>query len=145
MNRRPHTRAQTSVLIMAIFLGGCQPGLEDSESTRVDVARGKTLFERNCVACHGSEARDGAAGSFRPDSAAPDLTRISARNGGSFSADDVMTTIDGYYRRDHPQDPMPFFGDQDMGPLVPVEINGLSTPIPASLLALSNYLESIQE
>jgi hypothetical protein len=40
---------------------------------------------------------------------------------------------------------MPEFGALDLGPAVIVEDDGIGTPVPATLLALANYLETIQE
>ncbi len=39
---------------------------------------------------------------------------------------------------------MQFFGDEDLGPIVRVEEDDVSTPVPADLLALANDLESVQ-
>jgi hypothetical protein len=40
---------------------------------------------------------------------------------------------------------MPEFGADDLGPLVVVEVeDGIGTPIPADLIALSEYLRSVQ-
>jgi hypothetical protein len=62
-----------------------------------------------------------------------------------FPRDAVMSTIDGYGRAGGSHGAMPEFGAGDLGPLVQVEADGLSTPVPADLLALTNYLESIQD
>ena len=56
-----------------------------------------------------------------------------------------MTTIDGLSRHNQLTAAMPEFGAGDLGPIVQVEEDGLSTPIPADLIALANYLESIQD
>ena len=77
--------------------------------------------------------------------APPDLTTLAARNGGSFPRDAVMSTIDGFARGDHFAPEMPAFGDGDLGPTVIVETEeGIGTPVPVELLALADYLESIQ-
>jgi hypothetical protein len=39
---------------------------------------------------------------------------------------------------------MPEFGAGDMGTVVQLEENGLTMPIPANLLAIANYLETLQ-
>ena len=73
-----------------------------------------------------------------------DLSRISARHGGVFPRDAVMSTINGY--SSDPDRPMPHFHVEDLGDLVLVEnADGTATPTPERLLALANYLESIQE
>lgn len=128
-----------------VLLGACQSGVQIVETAAVDVAKGKALYEENCAACHGSDARGGGPASLGLGIVPPDLTRLKKDNKGVFPANETMSAIDGYYRREHFNNPMPIFGDEDLGPLIEVETNGLSTPIPANLLALSNYLEKIQD
>ena len=80
------------------------------------------------------------------DPAPPNLTQLSMRNDGVFPRNYVMSTIDGFARGAHFSDAMPVFGDGDMGDTVIVEnVDGTGTPIPSRLLALADYLESIQE
>lgn len=101
----------------------------------IDVPRGAALFARDCAACHGATATGGIG---------PDLTMISARNGGAFPRDRVLATIDGLGRHGDPGAVMPEFGAADLGPTVIVEHDGIGTPVPADLLALGAYLESVQ-
>lgn len=106
---------------------------------------GAMLFAGQCAACHGADARgDGPAAAGLPVPP-PDLTRISARSGGGFPRDYVMSTIDGYARGQHGAQVMPEFGAGDMGPTVVTEAGeGNGIPVPVNLLALADYLESIQ-
>ncbi|SFJ03015.1 c-type cytochrome [Jannaschia pohangensis] len=117
---------------LCLALAACQP--VDPEP-RVDVERGAALFEQNCAACHGADAK-GRIG--------PDLTTLAARNGGTFPQTRVMAQIDGLARHGKDGAVMPEFGAGDLGPTVVVEHEGLGTPVPADLLALSEYLASIQ-
>lgn len=102
---------------------------------------GAMLFAENCTACHGDNARGGVKVGNRT---APDLTRISARNGGNFPRARVMSQIDGYGKGKLPVEQMPEFGALLSGEPVPVEVSGVMTPTPRSLAALLFYLESIQ-
>lgn len=102
---------------------------------------GAVLFAQNCVQCHGSDARGGRLATGQ---VAPDLTSISARNGGSFPRAQVLSQIDGYGRGNAPAEVMPEFGALLEGELVPVEVDGTFTPTPRPLAALLAYLESIQ-
>ena len=70
---------------------------------------------------------------------------IAARNGGMFPRDRVMSTIDGLDRGAHFSTAMPEFGAGDLGDTVIVEDGGLGTPVPMQLLALTDYLESLQQ
>ncbi len=107
---------------------------------------GRAAFESDCAACHGDDAR--GAGEFGADLLVtpPDLTVLAQNNGGVFPRDYVMSTIDGYARGAHFSAAMPEFGAGDMGPTIIVEgPDGIGTPIPARLLALADYLETIQQ
>lgn len=111
----------------------------------VSAEAGAALFQQNCAACHGVDAR--GAGEFGVElfNVPPDLTVLTAQNAGVFPRDYVLGVIDGYQRGAHSSRVMPEFGAGDMGPTVIVEEDGLGTPVPARLLALAAYLEGIQE
>lgn len=105
-------------------------------------SEGATLFADNCAACHGYRAEGGVT--LVGGQTAPDLTRISTRNGGAFPRAAVLTQIDGYGRGKVPAEVMPAFGSLLEGALVPIDIDGTLTPTPRPLAALMVYLESIQ-
>ncbi len=113
-------------------------------SQRVDAEYGKALYDTKCAACHGADAEGGGPASLGLGVVPPGLTLLSKNNDGVFPRDQVMSVIDGYFRKDHYNDPMPVFGEEDLGPIVRVEEGDFSTPVPADLLALANYLESVQ-
>ncbi len=126
------------ILTGFVTLAGCAPDAPPA----VD---GQAAFMSQCAACHGADGRGGGPAAAGLAVALPDLTTISARNGGTFPTDRVMSTIDGFNRDGHAgADPMPHFGDGDMGPLIMTSEDGNPVPVPAELLALSNYLQSIQ-
>ena len=109
------------------------------------VEAGARAFADNCAACHGVDGRGSGSFGRQLITQPPDLTTLSARNGGVFPRDEVASTIDGYARGAHFSAAMPEFGAGDMGPTVIVEnADGTATPIPAELLALVTYLEAIQ-
>lgn len=102
---------------------------------------GAMLFSENCTACHDYRGQGATLASGRK---APDLTRISARNGGEFPRAKVLSQIDGYGRGKVSAEIMPEFGSLLEGELVPVDVDGTLTPTPRPLAALMAYLESIQ-
>ena len=106
---------------------------------------GRAAYLENCASCHGVDARGDGPIAAGLATAPPDLTMIAARNGGVFPTDQVMSTIDGLDRGEHFSTAMPEFGAGDMGATVIVEEGGLGTPVPMQLLALAEYLESIQQ
>ncbi|MCB2129491.1 MAG: cytochrome c [Rhodobacteraceae bacterium] len=107
---------------------------------------GRALFETYCVSCHGPQGKgDGpAAGGLGKRPA--DLTGIAARNGGTFPMVRVMSAIDGYSRRNDRTSMMPELGIAlQEGPLAVFDAgDGHPTPTPAKLIALAEYLRSIQ-
>lgn len=119
-----------------VLLAACTPPAPPEIS-------GRALFAANCVGCHGVSARgDGPAASGLPKRPA-DLTRIAARNGGDFPTARVMSTINGYFRPG--SSVMPHFGDVTGGPTVLVDSgDGIMTPAPEGLVALADYLRSVQ-
>jgi mono/diheme cytochrome c family protein len=106
---------------------------------------GRAAYLENCAGCHGATGQGDGVIAAGLDVAVPDLTQIAARNGGVYDSNAVMSTIDGLNRAPHFASYMPEFGAGDLGDPVMVENNGLTTPVPAVLLALNGYLESIQE
>ncbi len=72
---------------------------------------GQRLYETYCSSCHGLDA-DGT-GPVEPFTSAhaPDLTRIAARNGGTFPAEQVFRTVDGQFESPPPNTRhMPIWG-----------------------------------
>jgi len=106
---------------------------------------GRTAFKNNCASCHGSDGTGNGPVARGLAVAPPDLTLLAARNGGVFPMTRVMSTIDGLDRGAHFSAAMPEFGAGNLGETVIVENEGLGTPVPMTLLALAEYLESIQQ
>jgi len=128
---------QKRLLIMLFFAAGCTPELE--------VPNGKAKFAQDCAGCHGTDAMGAGPVAQSMGVLAPDLTQLAARNGGVFPRDAVMATIDGLDRPPHFANAMPEFGAGDLGDAVIVETpDGLGTPTPVGLIALADFLESIQ-
>ncbi|PIE11223.1 MAG: cytochrome C [Rhodobacterales bacterium] len=110
-----------------------------------DVTQAAGFYADNCTACHGADGRGNGEMAAHLITPPQDLTTLSKRNGGTFPRDYVMSTIDGYQRGEHFSAAMPEFGVLDLGETVIVEDeNGNGEPVPAMLLALTDYLESIQ-
>jgi mono/diheme cytochrome c family protein len=84
---------------------------------RVELAEpdGAKSFMNNCASCHSADAKGGGAMSRHLIKTAPDLTTLSARNGGIFPINYVMSTIDGFNRALHFSGAMPEFGANGMG------------------------------
>ncbi len=131
----------TCSALAALALAACVP----SESMP-QPEEGRSLYLQNCSVCHGAEARGDGPMARALSDAPKDLTLISVRNGNSFPRAKVLSTIDGYARSTRMAGPeMPEFGELLQGDLIPYDSgDGKMTPTPRKLVALSEYLESIQ-
>lgn len=77
-------------LLASVAVTGCGEGRDRSAS-------GAALFAQNCAVCHGQDARGGGGGGVEGLSKTPpDLTRLTARNGGSFPGHEVRAVLEGY-------------------------------------------------
>lgn len=108
-----------------------------------EASEGRALFAENCAQCHGADAKGG--GEFwAPElgRAPPDLTTLYKRG---FDRTQVLSMIDGYTRAPFEDHEMPEFGLLLRGETVPVEVDGVMSPVPRPLAALLVYLEVVQE
>lgn len=124
-------------VLLPVALIACAPQPE---------AVGKTLYLDYCTACHGPTAHGDGPAAEGLDRPVPDLTMIAQRNGGDFPTARVMSVIDGYTRLREGNLTMPEFGAElQAGPLVMYDSgDGRPVPTPSKLIALAEYLESIQ-
>jgi mono/diheme cytochrome c family protein len=107
----------------------------------VDV--GRDAFATHCAACHGSDARGSgpAAAALRTPPA--DLTRIAARRGGDFPADEIAAWIDGRLApAAHGTREMPVWGYRFAEGLPPGELT--QDLVRGRILTVVEYLRSIQ-
>jgi mono/diheme cytochrome c family protein len=124
-----------TMTLAGIALMGCEMEQEIS---------GAQAYQAQCAACHGANGQGDGPAAAGLAVEPPDLTMIARRNGGTFPQDSVMSMIDGLNRNQHGGDPMPRFGDGDLGPIVMTDDGGNPMPVPAELLVLSEYLKTIQ-
>ena len=127
---------------LALAIAGCTP---EPKAVGTDVETGAMLFAANCAACHGADGRGAGPASLGLGEAPPDLTRLTRQNKGRFPRAYVMEIIAGKVGADHPTAAMPEFGTADLGRLVTVQSDGKEITVPAGMLAVANYIESIQE
>jgi len=114
--------------------------------TETEIPDGQAAFMQDCAGCHGTDGKGSGPLVSGIGLIATDLTKISARNGGTFPRQEIMAIIDGLDRDPHFSQAMPEFGAGDLGEAVIVEgEDGLGTPTPIGLIALADYLERIQE
>lgn len=121
------------ILLAVMVLAGCVPVQNQTPSAD---------FATYCAVCHGASGRgDGVEGL---DKKPADLTRLSARNGGEFPTTRVMSQIWGYAGgKGHGV--MPEFAPLMVGDRVLYDGgDGIATPTPERLVALAEYLKTLQ-
>lgn len=125
-------------LIALLFLAACVPGGEKAPDPAQDYAD-------YCAACHGTTGKgDGIAAAGLSKKPA-DLTQLAAHNGGAFPTTRVMAQIWGYAKAKG-RGVMPDFAPMMTGDLVPYDGgDGIETPTPERLVALAEYLKTLQD
>lgn len=135
-----HNITYVSILTASLALSPTPGTTQD-----VNLEAGEALFTENCAACHGAEAHGDGPAASGLSTQPPDLTQIAARRDGVWPLFEVMSIVDGYTQGTTPREDMPILTALTEGPMVDLDIgNGLTTPVPANLLAVADYLESIQ-
>lgn len=131
------TPFQTGLVALVSLLTACQTAPADHP--------GKAFFDARCAGCHGEAATgDGPMASELPV-APPDLTTLQRRAGGPFPHEAVMAQIYGYPGRYHlglMPEFSPDLGNEMVDWTAP---DGSVTPTPRALLALVDYLVSLQQ
>jgi mono/diheme cytochrome c family protein len=107
---------------------------------------GKVLFHDYCAGCHGDAGKGDGPAAMGLARKPADLTRIAAKNGGVFPRIRVMSWIDGFTRAGkHGGQVMPVFDPLLTGPEVLIDTGGgVMTPTPVQLVALSDYVQTLQ-
>ena len=125
----------------AAIVAGCT----ETDMAMPQASDGRGLFMQNCAVCHGEDGKGDGPMARRMATAPRDLTYIALRNNDEFPRARVMSTIDGYARSDLAGPGMPEFGALLQGDTVPFDSgDGKMTPTPRKLVALLEYIESIQ-
>ena len=137
-------------ILIAAALAGCvgqggvgpDAGGSAGQNAALNPARD---FAENCAACHGATGRGDVAAGAGLSPRPADLTGLAARNGGVFPTTRVMAYIwRGEGAAAHRA--MPNFAGLMEGALVPYDGgDGIDTPTPERLVALAEYLKTVQE
>lgn len=123
------------ILLVPVVLVACTNEVETGRASYMDL----------CAGCHGPAGRGGGPSAEGLDERPSDLTRIAARNGGAFPQVEVMSKIHGYAKGEPHGGAMPAFWPLLEGRTVLVKTgDGILTPTPEPLVALTSYLASIQ-
>ncbi len=124
-----------TAMVAAALAAGCASEVETGRASYTDL----------CAGCHGATGLGNGPSAIGLTVPPADLTRIAAQNGGTFPRVEVMAKIDGYAKGEPHHGAMPAFWPLLEGRTVLVPTGeGILTPTPEPLVALSAYLESIQ-
>lgn len=117
-----------------------------ASAQEVTIQDGQDLFQTYCWQCHGRDATGGGPMAEMLAIETPDLTKLSARNGGSFPTEIVARQIDGRAPLLAHGGEMPIFGpslESDKNVALPLASGQpMMTGVP--LASVIVYLESIQ-
>jgi mono/diheme cytochrome c family protein len=128
-------------LVLTGALAACLPVGPGDEAEPVPT--GAEDFAQYCAVCHGSGGTGDGEMAAGLDPKPADLTRISARNGGTFPMTQVMAQIWGYAQEDGRV--MPQFAPLLDGNLVLFDSgDGIATPTPLRLVQLGQYVQALQ-
>jgi mono/diheme cytochrome c family protein len=142
-----HTEAHRTwkVAVFAVIsLGALAPTTiaEEERTRRALLDIGREEFQESCSACHGADASGRGELANKLVKPPKDLTMIAENNGGTFPFWRVFDIIAGDTKvEDHDTSQMPLFSERMRGQ----ESAGVFPPAPLRVLALTHYLESIQE
>ena len=104
-------------MLLSLSSGWAQPQHSEKGKTGADSLSnksidGRALYKDYCASCHGVDARGDGPAAKSLNAPPSDLTRISARNGGTFPFDRVSRIISGYDKMpgSHGSADMPVWG-----------------------------------
>ncbi|MCB5408421.1 c-type cytochrome [Pseudogemmobacter faecipullorum] len=124
------------VMILPLALAAC---VEEPKPA------GSEDFATFCSACHGAAGAGNGLAAAGLAKEPADLTRLSARNGGTFPGTAVMGKIWGYTGGRDSHAVMPEFAELLQSDLVPYDGgDGIYTPTPLRLVQIAEHLKSLQ-
>lgn len=131
------TMAAGGMLVLA-GLAACQPQATPQAA--------QALYGEYCAACHGGSGSGDGALARGMGLVVPDITGLSAANGGVFPMIEVMAKIDGYTSGARGGEMMPEFGALLEGERVMFDAgDGIASPTPLRLVQLAEHVRSLQQ
>ena len=132
-------RALVGVVVVAFWAGTAHAQTVKKEPIKpVPASTAAAMFSNYCAPCHGKDATGTGPAAKALSKAPADLTKISARNGGTYPEVKVKRYIEGL-------DEVPAHGSRDM-PMWGELFRGLSRDTAQiRVQALSDYLKGLQK
>jgi len=129
-----------AAFVVSAAIAGAQTRVKTEPMKPTSAANGKQMFDSYCAACHGTDAKGTGPAASALKKAPADLTKISARNGGTFPDVRVRRFIEGVDEvAAHGSRDMPMWGElfRSTGP------DAATATIRVNVLA--EYLKSMQQ
>ena len=132
-------RMLLAVVALALFAGvAYAQTIKKGPIKPTSVTNAQQMFDTYCAVCHGKDGKGGGPAAKALTKAPADLTRISARNGGTFPEIHVRRYIEGL-------DEVPAHGSRDM-PIWGELFRSLNRDTDQlRVAALSDYLKAMQQ
>ena len=132
----PNPVPAVSALLLVLSLAACVPSEPPLPSGAED-------FASYCAACHGASGTGNGALATTLSRRPADLTKLAARNGGTFPTTRVMAKIWGY-TGGKTGSVMPNFGPLLEGDTMPYDGgDGIETPTPIRLVQLAEHVKGL--
>lgn len=132
-----HVLVGVAVLTLSAAGAQAQPQIERKPIKQTPASDAAGMFDSYCAVCHGKEGKGNGPAATALNKAPADLTRISARNGGTFPEVKVKRYIEGL-------DEVPAHGTRDM-PMWGELFRSLNRDTAQiRVQALSNHIKSMQ-
>ncbi len=137
-------------LVVSIGLWSAFEGRADQHEKTIHdsaVEVGGEYYRQYCAVCHGTDGK-GKGAAFREllTVKPPDLTKIAARNGGTFPSLNIAMMIDGRTEvRAHGARSMPIWGNEFLAEPGGGGSQGEDVVVRGRVMLLVEYLKSIQE
>lgn len=110
------------------------------------VGVGRAAYMENCSSCHGAKARGDGPMAVFVTTGVPDLRQLSQRNGGVFPRTHVVEIVTRISDLHEGVVAMPDFGALlEASPTVYTSPEGDRIQTDATILAIADYLESVQD
>lgn len=132
-----HILTAMAVVVFAAGTAFAQK-VDQAPMKRTQASDGAGMFNAYCASCHGLDGKGGGPAAKALAKAPADLTKITARNGGSFPAIKIKRYIEG-------ADEIAAHGSRDMPVWSTLFRSMQPDTVPLRIQALSDFIASIQQ
>ena len=132
-----HILTAMAVVVFATGTAFAQK-VDQAPMKRTQASDGAGMFNAYCASCHGLDGKGGGPAAKALAKAPADLTKITARNGGTFPAIKIKRYIEG-------ADEIAAHGSRDMPVWSTLFRSMQPDTVPLRIQALSDFIASIQQ